>query len=1111
MAVRVKPVKVGEGGGRSGPENAVHYYRRDVDAKPRPAGSFLGAFIRHAGVDTFLCQSQDSRDYDDFVSRVARAYPEGKACLYVAPGDVAGFDKAPVLRIDDPRIAAFAWRRRTLGQRRYSIVGEVSGLGTHTEQQAITDLLTAPVQPWDALVFQSKTIKAAAENLIARQADYLKLRLGGEPAMPAQTFVIPPGINAARYAETAETRSTREGIRRRLGIRDDDMCVLTTGLFQFYRRAHPTPLYLALEAAARRTGVRLHILQAGWFDNEKIERAYREAVRDCAPAVNAIFLDGREQDIRDRVWFAADVYAALQDTVSGGVDTEMLEAMAAGLPVVASDWAGNRDIVRSGEDGYLVPTWLPLAESGGDLTLAPESALTGGIEDRADILLAGTVGQSTALDIRVAAEAFEALANDPDHRRALGASARARAMAQFDWPTVVRRHQALWSELRRLRGNGVETAPGSDGTPAVPHMDDPFSVFADYASAQIAERALVTLAPGIKRGEGLAARLDRLRGNPINDVAANTFLSPDEQVHILSHLSERDGIEVIRLAELIEEKRRFRLPRTLGWLAKMGLVRLAPSAAVDEEGAEKLPESGVSLIELGIAARRQGSMESAADYFRSALARNPDDASANVNLGEMFADAGELDRATPFFERAVAANPTAVEARLDLGKVLVLKGAHEAGIAALQQAIDLAPENDEAHYLLGVAYRRAGAAEDAMHALERCLKREPKRVDALVHLGLARKSAGRRAEALQAFRDALRWGAGNLAARAGEMSLAAERDGKKLAERDTSTRRVALLFKGAQQFDALAGVFAALKGVHWPLITEDGRELAEFQPDVVVVCGVQTPEVRSLLPNAMIISAPSFLASQNRFPRAFDGADFACAPSRTMADVWVSLGLIEASQVRVIGHLPMDPMFSDNVMPTPAPLRDAGATVLYAPSYRPNMSSVDMLGDDPVRMIRGRREDVTVVIKPHPEMFARRSQWIERWKHAAKMHDRVVLVDNADASILPYIGAADVLVGDVSSTIFDFLAVDRPILLLKNPAATRDTVGFDPQGIEWRWREVGREIANPDELARAVDLALKSPDAGVELRARYRAAVFGEMRDGQSAARLVELITELST
>ena len=69
-------------------------------------------------------------------------------------------------------------------------------MGSGDAQVALTGLLNAPAQPWDAVVYPSKTIKTAAERLIAIQAEYLTFRMGAQAHMDAMSFVIPPGINA---------------------------------------------------------------------------------------------------------------------------------------------------------------------------------------------------------------------------------------------------------------------------------------------------------------------------------------------------------------------------------------------------------------------------------------------------------------------------------------------------------------------------------------------------------------------------------------------------------------------------------------------------------------------------------------------------------------------------------------------------------------------------------------------------------------------------------------------------------------------------------------------------------------------------------------------------
>ena len=99
--------------------------------------------------------------------------------------------------------------------------------------------------------------------------------------------------------------------------------------------------------------------------------------------------------------------------------------MAAGLPVVASNWNGYRDLVRHGVDGYLVPSrWASTAPA--------VSARLGwqqfsGIENFP--VVAGALAQLVQLDAHAAEKALFCLLGSPTLRQRMGRSASDRARA----------------------------------------------------------------------------------------------------------------------------------------------------------------------------------------------------------------------------------------------------------------------------------------------------------------------------------------------------------------------------------------------------------------------------------------------------------------------------------------------------------------------------------------------------------------------------------------------------------------------------------------------------------------------------------------------------------
>jgi len=215
-------------------------------------------------------------------------------------------------------------------------------------------------------------------------AAYLEERIGKRPPQELLMPVIPLGVDCDVFAQDAAASADRVRLRQGLGIDVDDVVLLFVGRLSFHAKAHPLPFYVAAESAARRTGRRVHLIQAGWFANDIAEKEFRDGARALCPSVNAVFLDGRDEDVRRRIWRAADVFVSLSDNIQETFGLTPIEAMAAGLPVVVSDWNGHRETVEDGVHGFTIPTWMPVGGEGRRIALAPELDLLGPAGDTTD-------------------------------------------------------------------------------------------------------------------------------------------------------------------------------------------------------------------------------------------------------------------------------------------------------------------------------------------------------------------------------------------------------------------------------------------------------------------------------------------------------------------------------------------------------------------------------------------------------------------------------------------------------------------------------------------------------------------------------------------------------
>lgn len=177
---------------------------------------------------------------------------------------------------------------------------------------------------------------------------------------------------------------------------------------------------------------------AGWDDHDSTHYldTLTNLARNAGVALSVCLRPSEEEKIR--LFREADVFVSIADNPQETFGITLAEAAAFGLPVVASDYDGYKDIVVPGETGLLADTTGP--------------PRTPDLDAMAPLLFDSEyhlgLAQRTAVSVPALAGALGELIRSPERRRSMGAAARERAQRVFSWPVIVERHVALWDELR---------------------------------------------------------------------------------------------------------------------------------------------------------------------------------------------------------------------------------------------------------------------------------------------------------------------------------------------------------------------------------------------------------------------------------------------------------------------------------------------------------------------------------------------------------------------------------------------------------------------------------------------------------------------------------------
>lgn len=521
---------------------------------------FLKAVLA-AEPERLWCYAESRALAQEFGRDVLALVEKPPEVRFIPWDEPARLAQAGVLYRADPNIGEDAWHRRNRSSARaYSLCGITHTMSSHGAMGVVKDYLTSPVFPWDAVICTSTVARDLVRTIIETEMEHLRMRLGATAFTLPQLPLIPLGTHVDDFAFTADQRSAA---RARLGLGGDEVAVLFAGRLSFHGKAHPLPMFVGLERAARRTGRKVHLILFGTFPSPSNETVWRAEAGKFAPSVVFHHLDGSSNENRDAVWAGADIFTSLSDNIQETFGLTPLEGMAAGLPVVVSDWNGYKDTVRDGIDGFRVPTVAPPPGCGIDLADRFAHRLLD--YDR----YIGAASLFAAVDVDAAAEAYTKLIGSADLRCRMGEAGQRRARETFDWPVIFRRYMGLWDDLAERRRADPAVAGEGARTPRSDRLD-PFTLFATHSTARLSVESRVRLREGATAAEAQS----RLKLGTVS-YAATVLPSEASVARIVEQLATMaEGTSLGELATALKLSRPERLFRTVAWLAKMDILEV---------------------------------------------------------------------------------------------------------------------------------------------------------------------------------------------------------------------------------------------------------------------------------------------------------------------------------------------------------------------------------------------------------------------------------------------------------------------------------------------------------------------------------------------------------
>ncbi len=327
----------------------------------------------------------------------------------------------------------------------------------------LQDMCWAGLQAGDAIICSSTCGREVLQNYWGQIRQERQLN-----APPLRLELLPFGFDARAFAGLE-----KESARRELALPLNDTVALCLGRFSEFDKMDLFPLLQAFQQVHRPNW---RLVLAGAVNQPDYLSMVKVWIKALGLQDSVTIVTDLSEGDKLKLYRAADFFISPSDNLQETFGLTLVEALAAGLPLIVSDFNGYRDIVTD-ELALKIPTrWAPM-DVFSDTSSMP-------FIDKA--MAHRYLAQSVQVDIDAMALAMKRLYTDPGLRQEMGQAARQRFEACYDYQRIIKRIEALWIDLS---DNFKSHPTPKAGKPLYP---DYFHAFGHYFTDHLSTDACVT-------------------------------------------------------------------------------------------------------------------------------------------------------------------------------------------------------------------------------------------------------------------------------------------------------------------------------------------------------------------------------------------------------------------------------------------------------------------------------------------------------------------------------------------------------------------------------------------------------------------------------------------